>query len=97
LNAQWGDLLLPLLALSVTLHRPGSPWFRSRDWPLAFYLLVTLSTAAFSADLTTGLGQLAKQVSVALIFLVFRQLTDEAPLVRRLAQAFVASLAAVTL
>jgi hypothetical protein len=96
LNAQWGDFVLPLLALSVAGGRP-SRWRALPDRPLAAYLLVTLVSAGLSSEPFLGFTQLFKQTSVVLIFLVFRQLLDEPPMLRRLIAAFSASVAAVTL
>src|SRR6187401_3271527 len=97
LNAQWGDLVLPFLALSVAHDRPLRRWFLARDWPLALYLLVTLLAAAVSAEPATGFAQLAKQVSVALIFVVFRQVSAEGPRFQILVKAFVSFVAVLTL
>jgi hypothetical protein len=97
MNAQWGDLVLPFLATAAACGRPLRRWWRAADWPLALYLLVTLVTALISAEPSVGLRQLAKQLSVALIFVVFRQLTGEPALTRTLAKTLVATVAGVTL
>ena len=97
LNAQWGDLLLPLLVAAV-LYKDGSRrWMRARDWPIAVYLTVTLATAALSSDPLAGLKQLVKQMSVVLIFLVFRYLAHDSVLTRKLQAAFAMSMGVVTL
>lgn len=72
LNAQWGDVLLPLLVLGTPLVRPGVSWWRREDWPLAFYLGVTLVTAIVSPDPSISFGHLAKQMYVAAVFVIFR-------------------------
>lgn len=97
MNAQWGDFLVPVLAIALVWARPSRRWLRAEDWPLALYLFVTLVTAAISEDPAVGLKQLVKQLFLALIFVVFRQLADEVWLTRILAKTFVLSLAAVTL
>jgi len=97
MNAQWGDLVLPVLAVAATREQPLGRWWRAQDWPLALYLLVTLVTALISAEPSAGLKHLAKQLSVALVFVVFRQLTADAALTRTLAKTFVLTVAAVTL
>lgn len=97
MNAQWGDLLLPPLALAIAMtdRRVGRRWWRSEDWPLALYLLITLVTAAISAEPSVGFRHLAKQLSVALVFVVFRSLAGDFALTRRLQITFVATVAAV--
>ncbi len=97
MNAQWGDLLLPplVLAAAVTHRSDGRRWWRAEDWPVASYLLITLVTAVVSAEPSVGVRHLAKQLSVALVFLVFRQLAADRALTRRLQIAFVAAVAAV--
>jgi hypothetical protein len=95
MNAQWGDLVLAPLALAVAWESPLRRWWRAEDWPLAVYLLVTLITAAISAEPTVGFKHLAKQLSVALIFMVFRQLARDEALARRLQITFVAATAFV--
>lgn len=97
MNAQWGDLVLPLLTMAVAWEQPLRRWWRAQDWPLALYLLATLVTAVVSAEPSTGLRHLAKQLSVALIFLVFRQLADDSLLTRTLAKTFVLTVAVITL
>ncbi len=96
MNAQWGDLVLPLLAMAVAWEQPLRRWWRAQDWPLALYLLATLVTAVVSAEPSTGLRHLAKQLSVALIFLVFRQLATDKTLTRRLQITFASVVTAVT-
>jgi len=97
MNAQWGDLLLPPLAVALALRRDGRRWFRMEDWPLAPYLLVTLVTAALSAEPSAGFKHLCKQLSVVLIFVVFRRLADDALLTRTLGKTFVMVVAASVL
>ncbi len=75
LNAQWGDLLFPALALAVWRATPGGSWWRRSDWPLLAYLAVTALASVVSPDPAVGLSHLAKQVYVAAIFLVFRRLS----------------------
>lgn len=96
MNAQWGDLVLPLIAVAAAWDQPLRGWARFADWPIGLYLLVTLVTAAISAEPRVGFQHLAKQVSVALIFVVFRQLGADGGLTRLLAKTFVLSVAAVT-
>ena len=99
MNAQWGDLLLlPLAAAMVWNGRRGGldRWWRAEDAPLALYLGITLITAVASVDPVSGMKHLAKQISVALVFLVFRGLAVDDGLTRRLQIAFVTSLTLVT-
>lgn len=98
MNAQWGDLLLPPLALAVAMTRPreGQRWWRSEDGPLALYLLVTLVAAVISEEPSVGVRHFAKQLSVALVFVVFRRLAGNGALTRRLQIAFVSTVAAIT-
>jgi len=96
MNAQWGDVLFPLLALAVWRAGPVSPWLGRQDWPLAVYLGVTLIAALASPGPAMGLQELFKQAYVASILLVFRQLGRDASLARRLQAAFVVSVAAMT-
>lgn len=97
LNAQWGDLLLPALAFAVWRGTPGASWWRRSDWPLLAYLSVTALTSAVSPDPAAGLSQLAKQIYVGAIFLVFRRLAAVAPpeLTARVQGTFVAAMALV--
>ena len=74
LNAQWGDLLFPLLVAAVLWTAPGGQWWSREDWPLAAYLTATLISALASGDVKVGLGHLAKQMYGAAIFLLFRKL-----------------------
>ena len=97
LNAQWGDLLLPLLVAAVLYEDGPRRWMRVRDWPIAVYLTVTLATAALSSDPLAGLKQLVKQMSVVLILLVFRYLAHDPVLTRKLQAAFAMSMAVVTM
>ncbi len=97
LNAQWGDLLLPLLVLAVARDHPPRLWGRSGDGALALYLSVTLLAAALSAEPRVGLELFAKQLSGALILLVFRQLGDDGPLTGLLVRTFVLTFAALAL
>lgn len=96
MNAQWGDLLLPVLAF-ITLGGEGRRWWRGReDWPLALYLTITLATAAISADPLLGVEHLGKQVSVALILIVFRLVAAREPsLTRALQRTYAGALALV--
>ena len=98
MNAQWGDLLLPPLAFAVAMTRQGEGrrWWRPGDGPLALYLLATLVTAVISEEPSKGFEHLAKQLSVALVFVVFRILAPDIVLGRRLQIGFVAATAAVT-
>lgn len=97
LNAQWGDLLFPALALAVWRATPGGSWWRRSDWPLLAYLAVTALASVVSPDPAVGLSHLAKQVYVAAIFLVFRRLSTLAgsELAVRILGAFVAAMALV--
>jgi hypothetical protein len=96
MNAQWGDLVLPLVAVAVAWGHPLRGWWRLADWPIGLYLLATLVTAAISAEPRVGFQQLAKQLSVALVFVVFRRLAGDGGLTRTLAKTFVLTVAAVT-
>ncbi|MBX7186717.1 MAG: hypothetical protein K1Y01_16370 [Vicinamibacteria bacterium] len=97
LNAQWGDLLLVPLAIAVAMATKGGTrrWLSGEDWPLALYLLATLTAAAVSVEPAAGFKHLAKQLSVALAFLVFRRAAPDAELTRRVQIAFAAAMAAV--
>lgn len=100
LNAQWGDLLFLPLAVATWRWAPEGSWWRRGDWPLALYLAVTLATSMVSPDPRAGLGELAKQIYLASVFLVFRALTRDHGLTRRLQRAFalaVATVAAVSI
>jgi hypothetical protein len=97
LNAQWGDLLLPLLALAMLRAGGLRRWWETHDRPLAAYLAVTLLASLLSPDPPAGFAHLAKQLSAALVLVVFRSLAADRPLTRRLQQAFVASMVVVTL
>lgn len=96
LNSQWGDLIFPLLALAVWVDGPpGGLRLGRRDWPLGAYLAVTLATALASPDPWTGFGHLAKQVYVALVFLVLRAISSDSLLVAHLQRVFAVMVAAV--
>ena len=95
LNAQWGDLLFPVLLIAAWRGGQTEWWWSRSDWPLAFYLGVTLAASARSPDPLTGLAQLAKQAYVAAIFVVFRHLAGDSSLSNRLQRAFVAALASL--
>ncbi len=96
LSAQWGDLLFPLLVVAVVRGGEIGRWWRREDWPLAVYLGVTLLTSMVSVDPLTGFKHFAKQVYVALIFVVFRHLARDASLSGRLQRTFVLAFALVT-
>ncbi len=95
LNAQWGDLLFPVLLIAVWRGGPHQRWWSHRDWPLAFYLAVTLASSALSPDPLAGLQQLAKQAYVAAIFVVFRRLARDSSVSHRLQRTFAAIMAAL--
>lgn len=97
LNAQWGDLLLPVLAIAQWLGGRARGWWRPEDRPLAWYLAATLVASLVSPDPRTGFAHLAKQLSVALVFVVFRNLAADRPLTRRLQETFVLTVAMVTM
>ena len=96
MNAQWGDVLFPFVALAAMRAGPAVRWWSRGDWPLAAYLGVTCLTALASPDPLTGLKELLKQSYVASVFLVFRHLARDASLTRRLQAGFVISVALVT-
>jgi len=89
LNAQWCDLVFPLLALAVWMSDLPGRWVGRQDWALGAYLAVTLVTALASPEPGTGLGHLAKQLYVAAVFLVFRGLSRDAPATARLREILV--------
>jgi|CXWL01.1.fsa_nt_gi hypothetical protein len=100
LNAQWGDLLFLPLAAAAFWWAPEGSWWRRGDWPLALYLAVTLVTSILSPDPRAGLGELGKQLYLATLFMVFRALSSDPGLTRRLQRAFalvVATVAAVSI
>jgi len=97
LNAQWGDLLLPFLAVAVWRATPQGTWVKREDWPLALYLLVTLATAAVSPEPRIGFAHLVKQLYVASVFIVFRRSLQDATSVGLLQRTYVTVFAGVTL
>lgn len=95
LNAQWGDLLFPVLLAGVWWSAPRKRWWSRNDWPLALYLTVTLGATLVSAGPLTGLQQFLKVAYVAAIFLVFRVMAADEALTRRLSRTLVVVTAAV--
>ena len=95
LNAQWGDLLFPLLVGAVVKATPRGDWCSRKDWPLAAYLAATLLAALVAGGTGLGLGQFVKQAYGVAVFLLFRRLTRDETRARLIAQAYALVMALV--